>query len=63
MTRKLSTIPNKFISLLQYLRGEMMRFKKKCTENPDVMDDWDRDDEGFEHLVQCNNEKKEVKRY
>ena len=63
MIRKLSTIPLKLLSIISYIRGEIMKFKRACTENPEVQDDWNRDDDGFETLINCNNEKKEVKRY
>lgn len=63
MIRKLSMILLKFHSLLSTIRGEIMRFKRKCTENPNVLDDWNRDEEGIETLVQCNNKPPEVKRY
>lgn len=63
MIRKLSMILLKFHSLISTIRGEIMRFKRKCTENPNVEDDWDRSPEGIETLVQCNNKPEEKKRY
>lgn len=63
MTRKLSMILLKFHSVASVIRGEIMRFKRKCTENPSVLDDWNRDEEGIETLVQCNNKPEEKKRY
>lgn len=62
MFRKLSMIFLKFHWLLDTVRGEMMRFKKQCPDNKNILDDWDRDEEGFEKLIQCNNKPKEIKR-
>lgn len=63
MIRKLSTIPLKSNLLLRTPRGETMKFKEPCPRNPKVLDDYYRDEEGFEHLVKRNHEKKEPFRY
>jgi len=55
---KLSTIP----LLSTTMVNKIMKFKRPCTENPQVMDDWNVDD-GIETLIRCNNDKKEPKRY
>ena len=55
---KLSTIP----LLISRMVNKIMKFKRPCEDNPQVMDDWNVDDE-IETLIRCNNDKKEVKRY
>ena len=63
LIRKLSTALTKFYLVLDKVRGDIMeRFQRRCDVNPKVMDEWERDDEGIEHLVECNNKKKEKPR-